>query len=379
MRYIIIILFFLSINVFSQNTGKSSGNRTNQKFVELKYHYGKFARKTVHDVTSIVENPYSAINIRFGLQSSGIKHKWDQIYGFPIYGLGLYKIWFHSSELGSPQALYIFFRPPIIRGKKLTWDFEMATGIAFGFNKYNPSTNKEQKVIGSNINSYINLGTGLKYKVNNRWDITLGLDLTHFSNGAVRTPNIGVNLFGLSSSIMYNFNKKVKDTAFKRNNLEPKELPKLKRNSYLQAVAIAGGKTTTNSIYDGATYFAGSISLDYAYKYCRIGKIGIGLDGFYESSLRHFPEPGIKDATFSDLSYSGIHLAHHLTIYNFRLMLQYGTYLTDKVDHKGKYYMVVTLDYYFTKNIFLSYHLKTRNGSIADFIGVGLGYNFKLN
>jgi len=367
------LIIFLTITLSGISQETTLLKQTNQKFIEIKYHYGKFARKTGSDVQSIVDNPYNALNIRAGIQSSGIKQEWDQIYSYPIYGLGFYKIWFYSNELGSPQAIYMFLKPPIIRGKKFTWNWEISAGISFGFNKYNPITNSEQKVIGSNINSYFNLGTGISYTISKRLDISLNLELTHFSNGAVRTPNIGVNLMGISPSIIYNFNNNKKN--FTRNKFEKKELSKFKRRSNLQILAVGGGKTTTNAIYDGATYFAGSLSLDYAYKYCRVGKIGFGLDGFYESALRKFPDPGIEDPNFSDLSYLGIHLAHHLMIYNLRLTLQFGTYLTSNVSHKGSSYIIVTLNYYVSKNLFLSCYLKTRNGSVADFIGLGIGYD----
>ncbi len=379
MKQLFLIIFIITLYFSSFSQEITPQKKTNQKFIEIKYHYGKFARKTTSDVTSIVENPYNAINVRAGIQSSGIRKEWDQIYAYPIYGLGFYKIWFYGDELGSPQAIYMFLKPPIIRMKNFTWNWEISAGISFGFNKYNPYTNNDQRVIGSNINSYFNLGTGVSYAISNRFDFSLSVDLTHFSNGAVRTPNIGVNLLGISPSIIYNFNNNNNSKTFARNKFEKKELSKFKKVSNLHILAVAGGKTTTNAIYDGATYFAGSVSVDYAFKYSRITKIGIGLDGFYESALRKFPEPGIENPSFSDLSYMGIHLAHHLMIYRFRLMVQFGAYLTNKVSFKGNTYIIVTLDYYVTRNLFFSYHLKTRNGTVADFIGLGIGYdiNFK--
>ena len=374
MKQLLFVILFLISYLSSISQEITLPNKTNQKFIEVKYHYGKFARKTNYDVQSIVDNPYNAINIRAGIQSSGIHKEWDQIYGYPIYGLGFYKVWFYGDELGSPQAIYMFLKPPIIRGKKLTWNWEISAGVSFGFNKYDPVTNNKQKVIGSNVNSYFNLGTGISYIVSKHLDVSLTLDLTHFSNGAVRTPNIGVNLMGISPSIIYNFNNK----NFSRNKFKKKELSEFKRSSNLQILAVGGGKTTTNAIYDGPTYFAGSLSLDYAFKYCRVAKIGLGLDGFYESALRKYPKPGIENPNFSDLSYLGIHLANHIMIYKFRVMLQIGTYLTTNVNKKGNTYIIVSLDYYATKNLFFSYHLKTRNGTVADFIGLGIGYDINL-
>ena len=280
--------------------------------VDVKYHHGSFLKNS-GSLDDIMDNPYDAVNIRIGFQSDGAKQKWDQLYGFPVYGVGFYAAFFEGGELGSPQALYMFMRAPVKRWENLTWNWELSAGLSYGFYAYNPNTNPDQQVIGSKQNVYFNVATGLSYQIKNRWDITFDIDMTHFSNGSTRTPNIGVNLAGLALGARYNFNpirnytKGIDKDYYPQTRavFEHKEIPKYLRHWEVIIFGSIGGKTTTSQIYDGPTYFSSSLSLDLAWAYHYVGKVGIGFDGFYESALRDYPEK-IENASFGELSYTGV-------------------------------------------------------------------------
>lgn len=388
MRNFILILGLLwTVNALVaqdyQSLLKEKRNKVDYGFynvVDIKYHHGRFLKNS-GSLDDIMDNPYDAVNIRIGFQSDGSKQKWDQIYGFPVYGVGFYSAYFNGGELGSPQALYMFMRAPVKRWKNLTWNWELSAGLSYGFYAYDPNTNPDQQVIGSEQNVYFNVATGLSYQIKNRWDITFDMDMTHFSNGSTRTPNIGVNLAGLALGARYNFNPvrnytKDIDKDYRpqtRATFERKEIPKYLRHLEVIFFGSIGGKTTTTQIYDGPTYFVSSASVDLAWAYHHIGKAGIGFDVFYESALRDYPEK-IENASLGDLTYSGIHIAHYLKMYRLTLVTQLGFNLSDYVSHKGNTYIQVGGSYDITENFFARAALKTRNGAIADFIEWGVGY-----
>lgn len=348
--------------------------------VDVKYHHGRFLKNS-GSLNDIMDNPYDATDIRIGFQSTGLKQKYDQLYGFPVYGVGFYKAFFKGGEMGSPQALYLFMRAPVIRGHRLRWNWELAAGLSYGFYKYDPNVNPEQQVIGSEHNVYFNAATGLSYALNKRFDITFDLDLTHFSNGSTRTPNLGINLAGITLGGRYSFNPvrnltRAVDSSFKpsvKPVLLKKKMEKYKRHSDLILFASMGGKTTTTQIYDGPTYFIASMSADYAWAYHHLGKVGVGLDGFYESALRDYPTK-IHNAGFTDLSYLGWHISHYLRIYRLSFVTQFGFNISDHVKHKGKTYIQVGGSFHVNENLFVRAALKTRNGAVADFIEWGVGY-----
>lgn len=388
LRTILLMIMFLVMSMLMQAQDyqqllREKRNAADYGFfnvVDAKYHHGRFLKNS-HSLNDIMDNPYDASDIRVGFQSTGKRSKYDQLYGYPVYGVGFYKAFFQGGELGSPQALYLFMRAPVIRGHQLRWNWEFAVGLSYGFYKYDPAANPEQQVIGSEHNVYFNAATGLSYALNKRFDLTLDFDLTHFSNGSTRTPNLGVNLAGLAFGARYSFNPvrnytKAVDSSFRpmvKPVLLKKKMPKYRRHSDLILFGSIGGKTTTTQIYDGPTYFIASVSADYAWAYHHVGKLGLGIDGFYESALRDYPLK-LQNPGFSDLAYAGIHLSHYLRMYRFSLVTQLGFYLSDHVSHKGKTYIQVGGSFHINEQLFVRAALKTRNGAVADFIEWGVGY-----
>ena len=384
--YILIGFFLLSLGVMAQEPTTSLEEKRNKEdygfynVIDIKYHHGRFMKNS-GSLDDIMDNPYDAYNIRIGFQSDGKKQKWDQLYGFPVYGVGFYSAYFKGGELGNPNAFYVFMRAPVMGGKKWSWNWEISVGLSYNFQKYDPNTNPEQQIIGSEYNIYFNVASGLSYQLNKRFDFTLDFDVTHFSNGSTRTPNIGVNLLGLAMGARYNFNPVKNYTKKIDPNYKPqtratyikRDMPKYNRHSEIIIFGSIGGKTTTTQIYDGPTYFVSSFSVDYAWAYHHVGKVGIGFDGFYESALRDYPVK-IEDPNFGDLSYAGVHIAHYLRAYRLTLIVQLGYNLSPHVSHKGNTYIQAGISVNLTEQLFFRGALKTRNGAIADFIEWGLGY-----
>lgn len=385
-QLLLAILVFSTVLNFAQTDTKELQQKRNStdygyfNVVDVKYHHGQFLKNS-ESLNDIMDNPYDAIDIRIGFQADGLRQKWDQLYGYPVYGVGFYSASFKGGELGSPQAYYMFMRAPVIRGKKLSWNWELAVGLSYGFYKYDPNVNPDQQVIGSEHNVYFNAATGISYDIGKRWDFTLDLDVTHFSNGSTRTPNLGVNLIGLSLGGRYYFNPVRNYTKAVDENYRPltkpvfvkNEIPKFQRRSEIILFLSAGGKTTTTQIYDGPTYFISSFSLDYAWAYHHIGKVGAGFDAFYESALRDYPNK-IENPSLSDLMFYGFHISHYLRIYRLTLVTQLGFNLSDHVSHKGNTYFQVGGSFNLTEQLFIRAALKTRNGAVADFIEWGVGY-----
>jgi len=386
-KYILLFSWvLLSVGVVAQDYQenlKKKRDREDYGFynvVDYKYHHGRFLKNT-GSLDDIMDHPYSSYNFRIGFQSDGMNQMMDQLYGFPVYGIGYYSVFFEGGELGNPHALYVFMRAPVFRGRKLSWNWELSTGFSYGFKKYDPEANPDQQIIGSSVNVYFNVGTGISYEIGRRWDVTLDVDMTHFSNGSTHTPNIGVNLVGFAVGGRYNFNPvrnftKHIDPDYRpqtRAKFEYREIPKYQRHLEVILFGSIGGKNTTNTDYDGTTYFISSASVDLAWCYHHVGKVGVGFDGFYESALRNYPVV-IENAEIGDLTYAGIHLAHYLKIYRLTLVTQLGFNLSPHVDHKGMTYIQVGGSVDITDKFFARAALKTRNGAVADFIEWGLGY-----
>ena len=211
-KVILIIVSLLLINgLNAQDYEKRLEEKRNElnygfnNVIDFKLHHGRFLKNS-ESLNDIMDNPYNAFDFRVGFQSDGKKQKWDQLYGFPVYGVGFWSGFFKGGELGNPNALYMFMRAPVFKGNKLKWNWELGVGLSYGFTAYNPETNPDQQVIGSKQNVYFNAATGLTYEIGDRWDITVDFDVSHMSNGSTRTPNLGINLAGFALGGRYNFN-----------------------------------------------------------------------------------------------------------------------------------------------------------------------------
>lgn len=120
-------------------------------------------------------------------------------------GIGLALNTFGSpTELGTPVTAYVFQGAPVFRfTPKLSFNYEWNFGASFGWHPYNTETNPFNRVIGSKINAYLNVGFFLRWHFTSHWFLNTGIDLTHYSNGNTKYPNGGLNIIGGKISMTY--------------------------------------------------------------------------------------------------------------------------------------------------------------------------------
>jgi len=348
-------------------------------FVEGVYHYSRYLKNS-DNLSNIMKNRANTFEFKIGLQTNGEK-TWQQHWGYPSYGVGFYTASFGPADtLGEPSALYVFYGGPIKRWNRLNLLYEMGVGVSYDFIKFDPITNPEQDIIGSTVNVYLAGKISLQYQINNRWDASLGLDITHFSNGNTRTPNMGLNIYGPSLGVRYNFNPMRNYTRKIDPDYQPPVRPHflkhtaspVDKTSALHLFVAGAGKTTNKQIYDGPTYFAGTIAIDYTRRYSPIARWGGGFDFFFDSSLRERIED-TNDPPFKDLMQMGVHIGNELLITRVHFITQFGYYLYNR-SYKGAWYLRFNLRVLITDQIGIQGGLKTLNGGAADFIEWGVFY-----
>lgn len=110
-------------------------------------------------------------------------------------GIGLaYTRFSNTAELGNPVSVYVFQGARISRlAPRLSLSYEWNFGASFGWKKYNRLTNPHNDVVGSRINAYLDIGFFLNWQFTPQWELTVGVDGAHYSNGNTNYPNAGVN------------------------------------------------------------------------------------------------------------------------------------------------------------------------------------------
>ena len=151
-------------------------------------------------------NTALGVHLKYAFQFSP-NSRLGRLYPSAYQGIGVaYNTFFNSSEVGNPVALYAFQGARIARlTPALTLDYEWNFGASFGWKKYDENTNPYNTVVGSSINAYINAGFFLNWQMAPQWQLTAGIDLTHYSNGNTHYPNSGVNTVGTRIGVVRTF------------------------------------------------------------------------------------------------------------------------------------------------------------------------------
>ena len=121
-------------------------------------------------------------------------------------------------------------------------------------------------------------------------------------------------------------------------------------------------------------YLVASTDFSAAYHYAYFGKIGLGVDFFYDESLNEEHGYTGKPLSNAEEFYWGTHIGHEFMVQRFRVVTHMGITLAQR-EYKGKWYGRIGLRYNFTKRFFARATLKFPDGFKADFIEWGLGYS----
>ncbi len=276
MRSIIFILLFC----FSNIAHSQKDNRFN--FTPKRYtHSLQFAVENGVIVSNgsqksnqlIDRSYYNGLDVKFGWTKKDTDNTYNQVYRFPTLGLGWYSSTFHNSDVGKPNALYFYFVMPLHfeETRKWTGSYIGAFGFSYDFNPFDETINPSNILIGSYRNCYIHVGYNLNFNFNNKFAAYGSVGFKHFSNGAVKLPNKGINLIPFGLGVKYRFSDQ---------SLPKPEVPleTFIRHNQWNVMMAAGYK---NYELRGSSYFKSTLGFNYlrqmSYKY----RVGLGMDFFY--------------------------------------------------------------------------------------------------
>jgi len=149
-----------------------------------------------------VELSYSFLNL------SG--KNWHKNWGNPNFGFSLSYFDLEKDDfLGKVGYATIYFEKELFSnslGHNLT--YRIAPGISYSDRTYDDTDNPLNTLISSSINIVIEGSLLYNYKLHNNWFLNAGISITHYSNGAFKLPNLGVNIPSLNLGLSYLFNEK---------------------------------------------------------------------------------------------------------------------------------------------------------------------------
>ena len=140
-------------------------------------------------------------------------------------GIGI-NSFFHNKILGTPVSVYAFQGAPFANfGKRLWLGYEWEFGAAIGWKPYKEQSTFNNAPVSTCVTAHMGIAAKLHYEVNDRLELSAGVNLRHYSNGNTSFPNRGINSVGAVIGLVYNLNV-VDDRESNAYDLAPDESDK---------------------------------------------------------------------------------------------------------------------------------------------------------
>lgn len=329
-------------------------------------------------------NAFQAFSFKLSTNTRGEKI-WEQMYRYPSWGVGVSVIDFYNpEEIGVPIALYGFFNSPFKRWNRCSFNYEIGFGASFNWKSFNPVKNKYNVAIGAGESFLIDAGLTMHYRLTNRLELESGFSLTHFSNGALKKPNFGINTIAPKISLKYNFQA--------HPEFIKQEVPVCsKEREWLISTFVGAKNVIFDSVqidiyekYEGVTFPVWGLSTLYNRQVSHRSKLGVGMTFSYDGSMN--AQVGVEegkldpvDSPFHEKLQLSIYPSYELVINRVSLVIQPAFYLYRKKLKKQSpvFHQRIGLKYYISNNTFVGITLRDYAFHVSDFVEWTVGFRLK--
>lgn len=353
-RYLLIIVFLVQGRIYAQYTRALGG----MYFPGFLYAHTADARNLEAHVQGF-EISYSQINNTSKTWNNYYKDA-EVSYNFMFMNLG------NPDLTGKIYALGTNFNFNIKGNSKSHLTLRMGTGLGYITQKFDFYENRKNMAIGSNINGCIQLGVYYQRKLTSKIDLKAGLGVTHFSNGSVRVPNLGVNMPSLFLGLQtrYKYKTLKKDTILKP----------LKQTKHLMLFNYAfkekfTAKPKVFNIFNIGYRMTKPISS--VRDWYLGGDLVWDATHPYSHDLKN-PSPRVAVDNSTEL---GALIGHQYNIGKLSFLTEIGFYILNPYQTKYFSYQRLGFRFRFNKNWYSSGMLKVHFGT-ADYFEWGIGYGF---
>lgn len=348
MRLLIISCFLIvgGAKVFAQ-----AGIEYRQKLGFLLAHRGLMAH--------LPQAPAVASELSYIYQTNNAK-PWHEAYRNPMVGATLFFGSVGNNDiLGRFTGLYGFVELPIIKYKAYRLDFRFSTGLGYTNRPFDPVLNPENVAIGSKVNALMcfALKQSLRFK---QTGITLGIDMTHFSNASYQMPNLGINVPYLSLGVQRFFDQEI---SKERNSLQKPNLSyglsAIVSAKEMRPVGVGRYPVYAMSFF-GRKYFGPKAGLE------------ASVDVIYKTGL--LSHPSYPNAAPLDPLQIGLFVGYVQPFDRLHFIYGVGAYLRDVLRPDVPVYIRLGSRYALTPELEALVTLKTHFAK-ADYMELGLIYH----
>lgn len=305
------------------------------------------------------------------------KNQWEALYKYPLTGVSYWNAWLGERQiLGQAHAVMPFISFPLLKSDKSELNFRLAAGMGYLTKKFDRIENYKYIAIGSHLNAAINLMFEYRWKPVEHLQLSAGVQLMHFSNGSIKTPNFGLNIPSASAGLAFRINKE--NPYIKRSMRPSLTMFEFDGRQFLEVRinSLYGIKTIGEVISENYNVVAGAISVlkPVGYK----GRAGLCFDLSYDASDAMYV--GIKGVDYNNnlqLLKPGVAVMYEVVLSRLSFPFAIGFYTGGLYKSEGMSYYKLGIQYLVSRNVFTSITLKTHFAR-ADYVALGLGYRFRV-
>ena len=362
------LLIFQAASIFAQE--EMHAEKHFPFYIKPALHYG-FVAAHKPNMTYFVNGHFPSLEIDIGVNTLGEK-KWHHLYALPDYGITYFHSGFKNDEvLGKVHALIPYINFPLFKGKS-RWQesFKLGTGVGYLTKKNDRFENYKNFIISSHFNAAICLYFETRYLLSDRLTFSGSWGLTHFSNGSISKPNLGINTVTVNTGFKYNMGKQ-----------KPihKNMPSLesdKRKYSFSAIAGWGFKEIGGNFVQKPRYQVYFLETNISRNLSQKSSLLAGADIFYDNSdFVLLSRDSIAYNSDIEIIKPGLHLGHDLKLQNLSVIFLTGHYLYGKEKSDKNIYSRLAIRYTLKNNLLFGISLKS-HFAVAEFIGYEIGYKF---
>lgn len=309
------------------------------------------------------EHAYAA-ELSYVFRTNGEK-SWHRHYNYPEISINLYYGSVGNTQiLGNFSGVYSSIAIPFVAKERFRFSGKLGCGLAYTNKVYDEVLNKKNVAVSTHINIFASIGLDARAYFGKNW-LSVGIDMTHFSNGGTKVPNLGLNIPYLSLAYGRFISKAEERSTEERQTVVPQ------RKLLLGATAIASVKEVFPT--NGRAYPVYALSL-HARMFMK-PKVGweVAFDAISKQAI--FGYRAEVEKTQWKIMQFGIYAGYLLPLNQFHFVLGMGAYVRDFYNPDGLLYHRVGMRYYLKNGIHLNLVLKSHWGK-ADYVEWGIGYSF---
>ncbi|NHM08111.1 acyloxyacyl hydrolase [Flavobacterium sp. CYK-4] len=361
MKFRFLFILFFGVGVFAQQLDDTNA-------IEVNFLRGNILPHSPELYHLITGHP-EGIMLSFSRKTYG-KEAWQSLYNYPDYGGYFIYQDFKNEMLGKNYAVGAHYNFYFLKRHLM---FKIGQGLAMTTRAYDRETNSKNRAFGSkymgNTNFMLNYR---KDRIIGSLGIDAGFFFTHYSNGRFKSPNSGINTYGLNLGVHYDFEKQpqyvvLDSVASSMKYSESIKFNLVLRSGFNESYVIGSGQ---KPFYHFGAYADKRLN--------RKSAIQAGFDLFATTSIKEFiryrsiayPEEHLDPNT--DYKRVGFFIGHELFINRLSIETQLGYYIYRPFELDTPIYDRLGMKYYWYKNVYSALSVKT-HGFLAEALELGIG------